>query len=187
MSKGVDSIRIRGKRVEELPLGTGNEAKAQMPLAIEQERLNAIETVNAEYPSHRIDYLRSRITECEENKDRMHTTIGQLNTMTSEYNGQIKMCEHRDNEIYKLNKGQGSNGITMEVRDAGIKELKKQYPAYDVAAMEQQIVQNGEGIGRCKDVIVAEDASIKEFTEVLTLCRQRDKELKKLGAVAEGS
>jgi uncharacterized coiled-coil DUF342 family protein len=187
MSKGVDSIRLRGKRVEELPLGTGNEAKAQLPLAIEDERLNAIKAVNAEFPAHRIDYLVSRIKECEENKDRMHKTIDQLNTMSSEYNGQIKMCQHRDDEIYKLEKGHGSNGITTEVRDQGIKELKKQFPPYNVEAMEQQIVQNGEGIGRCKEVIVAEDASIKEFTEVVTLCKERDKQLHRLGAVAEGS
>lgn len=187
MSKGVDSIRIRGKRIEELPLGTGNEAKAQLPLAIEQERLNAIATVNAEFPKHRIDYLLSRVKECEENKDRMHKTIEQLSTMSSEYKGQIKMCEHRDYEIAKLRKAHGSPGNTTEVRDAGIKALKKQFPPYNVEAMETQIVQNGEGIGRCREVIEAEDASIKEFTEVLTLCRQRDKELTKLGAVAEGS
>ena len=157
MSKGVDSIRIRGQRVEELPLGTGNKAKAQMPLAIEQERLNAIATVNAEYPTHRIDYLLSRIKECEENKQRMQTTVDQLNTMTSDYKGQISMCEHRDYEIAKLRKAHGSPGNTTEVRDAGIKALKKQFPPYNVEAMEKQIVQNGEGIGRCRLVIIAED------------------------------
>jgi predicted RNase H-like nuclease (RuvC/YqgF family) len=184
MSKGVDSIRIKGRKIQELPLGQGNEAKAQLPMAIEDERLAAIETVNAEYPTHRIDYLLSRIKECEENKDRMQTTTDQLNTMTSEYNGQIKMCEHRDREIEKLQKASDSSPSQVE---AGVKELKRKYPPYDIAAMEQQIVQNGEGIERCKQVVIAEDASIKEFTEVLTLCRQRDKALAKLGAVAEGS
>ena len=187
MSKGVDSIRIRGKRIEELPLGTGNEAKAQLPLAIEQERLNAIATVNAEFPTHRIDYLVSRINECEENKDRMHKTIEQLSTMSSEYKGQIKMCEHRDKEITKLTIDHEASMMRKDEFDAAKKALFKQYPPYNVEAMETQIVQNGEGIGRCREVIKAEDASIKEFTEVLTLCRQRDKELTKLGAVAEGS
>jgi len=187
MSKGVDSIRIKGQRIDELPLGLGNEAKAQLPEAIKAERLHAIETVNAEYPTHRIDYLVSRIHECEDNKKRMQTTMSQLNTMTSEYDGQIRMCQHRDDEIYKLEKGQGSNGITAQVRDDGIRELKKKFPPYDVKAMRKQIIQNNEGIERCKAVIVAEDASIKEFSECLALCRQRDKELAKLGAVAEGS
>jgi len=184
MSKGVESIRIKGQRIEELPLGQGNEAKEQLPLAIEDERLAAIETVNAEYPNHRVDYLVSRIKECEENKDRMQTTIEQLNTMTSEYMGQIKMCEHRDKEIERL---QESSDASPGQVEAGVRELRRQYPPYDVKAMKLQIVQNGEGIERCKAVIVAEDASIKEFTEVLTLCRQRDKELTKFGAVAEGS
>jgi hypothetical protein len=187
VSKGVESIRIKGQKIEELPLGMGNQAKAQLPMAIEAERLAAIETINAEYPKHRIDYLVSRINECEENKGRIQATMDQLNTMTSEYKGQITMCEHRDNEIYKLRKGHGSNGITTQVRDDGIKALRKQYPPYDVEAMKAQIKQNAEGIERCKAVIHTEDESIKEFTEVLTLCRQRDKELAKLGAKAEGS
>ena len=187
MSKGVDSIRIKGQRIEELPLGTGNQAKEQLPMAIEQERLNAIETINAEYPKQRIDYLISRIKECEENKDRILKTMGQLNTMTSEYKGHITMCRHRDDEIYKLEKGHGSNGITTEVRDNGIKALRKQFPPYDVSALEAQIKQNDEGLERCQQVIAAEDKSIREFTVCLALCRQRDKELAKYGAVAEGS
>lgn len=187
MSKGVDSIRIKGRRIEELPLGQGNEAKAQLPMAIEDERLAAIETVNAEYPTHRIDYLLSRIKECEENKTRMNGTIDQLNTMTSEYKGQIKMCEHRDNELAKEQANLDIDIITEEQFMVKKKALFKQYPPYDVAAMKQQIVQNGEGIERCRKVIEAEDVSIKEFSEVHSLCKVRDKELAKLGAVAEGS
>lgn len=187
MSKGVDSIRIKGQAIQDLPLGLGNEAKAQLPMAIEDERLQAIETVIAEYPTHRIDYLISRVKECEENKGRMRTTIDQLNTMTSEYKGQISMCEHRDNELAKEIANLDIKLITKEQFEVKRKALNKQYPPYNVVAMEQQIVQNDEGIERCHKVIEAEDASIKEFTEVVTLCRQRDKELIKLGAQAEGS
>ena len=187
MSTGVKSIRIKGREIQDLPLGQGNEAKAQLPMAIEDERLAAIETVNAEYPTHRIDYLLSRIKECEENKQRMHKTIEQLSTMTSEYTGQIKMCEHRDNEVHKARANCDIKIITEEQFMEKKKALFKQYPPYDVAAMEQQIVQNNEGIERCRKVIEAEDLSIREFSEAHSLCKVRDKELAKLGAVAEGS
>ena len=187
MSKGVESIRNKGREIQDLPLGQGNEAKAQLPTAIEDERLGAIETVNAEYPTHRIDYLLSRIKECEENKTRMNGTIDQLNTMTSEYKGQIGMCIHRDKEIAKLTEQHEASMMRQDEYDDAVKELKRKYPAYSVLAMEQQIVQNNEGIERCRKVIEAEDTSIKEFSEVHSLCKVRDKELAKLGAVAEGS
>jgi hypothetical protein len=192
---GVESIRIKGRKIGDLPLGQGNQATAQLPDAINAERLAAIETVNAEFPTHRIDYLVSRIKECEENKDRMQTTIDQLNTMTSEYNGQIRMCEHRDKEITKLDEGllakEIANGTlteeNLEEHTAASKALFKQFPPYSVDAMRTQISQNNEGIQRCKTVVKAEDASILEFTEVVMLCKQRDKALAKLGAVAQGS
>ena len=180
MSKGVESIRIKGRAIEDLPLGQGNEAKAQLPYVIEQERLNNIEGVIAKYPTHRIDYLLGVIKECEENKTRMRKTITELNTMTSNYKGQIKMCEHRDKQLAKLDED-------ADDFKAKKKALFKEFPPYSVPAMEQQIVQNGEGIERCDKVIIAEDASITQFTEALTLCRQRDKELKLLGAQAAGS
>ena len=187
MTKGVDSIRLRGQAIEDLPLGQGNQAKEQLPAVIEQERLSAIETVNANYPTHRIDYLVSRINECNENKQRMDRTIAEQHAMISDYKGHIAMCKHRDVEIAKLRKAHGSPGQTTEVVEAGIKALKKQFPPYDVAAMEQQVVQCHEGIERCNKVKDAEDKSIAEFSEVVALCKQRDKELHLLGAKAEGS
>lgn len=188
---GVESIRIKGQRIDDLPLGLGNAAKAQLPAAIEQERLNNISTINASYPTHRIDYLISRINECEENKKRMLVTTAQLNTMTSEYKGQIEMCKHRDREIervksYNMDDTFPCGELSQSQLDE-IKELEKNFPLYDVAAMEQQIIQNGEGIERCNGVIADENNSIKEFTEVLTLCRERDKRLAEYGAKAEGS
>jgi len=184
VSKGVESIRIKGQKIDDLPLGLGNQAKAQLPMAIEQERLNAIHTVNAEYPTHRIDYLVSRINECNENKTRMNQTIDAQNTMISDYTGQISMCKHRDREIEKL---YADKTMPVERLDFEIKALKKQFPPYDVAAMEQQIVQCREAIERCNKVKQQEDDSVAEFSGVVALCKERDKKLAQLGAKAEGS
>jgi hypothetical protein len=178
--KGVESIRLRGQAIQDLPLGQGNEAKEQLPMAIEQERLNAIETVNAKYPKHRIDYLVSRINECTENKQRMDRTIAEQNEMISDYKGHIAMCKHRDKELAKLDEE------SPEYKEQK-RALFRQFPPYDIAAMEQQIVQCGEAIERCIKVKEQEDMSIAEFNEVHALCKQRDKELHQYGAIAEGS
>ncbi len=180
MSKGVESIRIKGVAVDELPLGMGNEAKAGMPAAIEQERLNNIATINSKFPPHRIDYLVSRINECSENIDRINSTRAEQEKMISEYTGHISMCKHRDKELAKLD-------VDADDFKEKKKALFKQFPPYDVAAMEQQIVQCKEAISRCEDVVRQENASISEFSEVKALCRQRDIELAQYGAVAEGS
>ena len=186
MSKGVDSIRIKGQKIEDLPLGLGNQAKAQLPAAIEQERLNDIALVNAKFPTHRIDYLVSRINECNENKQRMDRTIAEQYTMISDYKGHIAMCKHRDKEVAKHFDRLESHKIDQAEFDQERKALFKQYPPYKVDAMEQQIVQCNEGIERCNAVKAAEDKSIAEFSEVHGLCKQRDKELAQYGAVAEG-
>jgi hypothetical protein len=183
MSKGVDSIRIKGRKIEDLPLGLGNEAKAQLPEAIAAERLQHIAEINAEFPAHRIDYLNSRVNECNENKVRMDTTIAQQNTMISDYKGHIAMSKHRDKELAKfMDDPQWSEWEIKEKRKA----LFKQFLPYKIDALEQQIVQCGEAIDRCIDVKKKEDASIIEFTEVVALCRQRDRALAEYGAVAEG-
>jgi chromosome segregation ATPase len=182
MSKGVESIRIKGQRIEDMPLGTGNEAKAGLPAAIETERLNSIALINARFPTQRIDYLNSRINECRENKQRMDRTIEQQNTMISDYNGHISMCKHRDKEIEKLIVSE----FSQEEQDQKRKVLFKQYPPYNVEAMKQQIKQCMEAIIRCNNVKDQEDASIAEFSGVVALCKQRDKELAQYGAVAEG-
>ena len=178
--KGVESIRIKGQRIEDLPLGLGNEAKAQLPAAIEQQRLNNIQTINAKYPKLRIDYIDSRVKECKENITRIQGTMTQQATMISEYEGHINMYDYRDKEIAKLDE---SADDYKEKRKA----LFKRFLPFSVPALEQQIVQCNEAIERCNNVIKLEHESIDEFTEARALCKQRDIELKQYGAVAEGS
>lgn len=184
---GIDSIRIKGKRIDDLPLGQGNEAKEGLIAARETERINKIEGINAKYPTHRLDYLNSRINECRENINRMHKTIGEQNTMISEYRGHISMCEHRDREVTKLDEVLLRKEISFETHAEKVKALKREFPPYDIDAMNQQIKQCHQAIQRCQDVINQENKSIEEFSEVAALVKQRDKELAQYGAIAEGS
>jgi len=185
--EGIESIRIKGRRIDDLPLGQGNEAVAGLGEARETARMNAINTINAKYPKHRIDYLKSRINECNENIKRVGDTRVEQESMISEYTGLITMCKHRDGEIVKLDDLCKCGKITGDEFKIRRKEMLKQFPPYDVAAMLKQIVQCKEAIKRCEDVINKEHNSISEFSEMQALCRQRDKELAEYGAIAEGS
>jgi hypothetical protein len=183
---GVESIRIKGKRVGDLPLGTGNEAKAGLKDAIDQERLNKIATINSKYPTLRIDYIDSRVRECRENITRVQGTMNEQATMISEYKGHISMCHYRDKEIDKLKKKVEDGKMEQVYFEQEKKTLFKRFPPYQIPAMEKQIVQCNEAITRCNDVIQTEHDSIAEFTEAKALCKQRDIELAQYGAVAEG-
>jgi hypothetical protein len=64
---GVASIRIAGQRIEDLPLGLGNEAKAQLPLAMDMERQQKIAGVLSRFPTGKRVYYESRIKEASAN------------------------------------------------------------------------------------------------------------------------
>lgn len=172
---GVSSIRLKGRRVEELPLGQGNEALSQLELARETERLNKIATVNAEYPSQRVDWLVSRINECEANKNRMRKFVSDTMVQINEYKSHITMTRLRE----KMLKAADS--------DEERKAIEKQYLPYDIHELEKQVSQFEQSIKDAERVIGQEDDSIKEFSETVSLCRERDRKLAALGAKAEGS
>jgi hypothetical protein len=172
---GVSSIRIKGQRVEDLPLGLGNQAKDQLVDAIETERLNAIAEINAQYPHQRVDYLSARINECEENKNRMRKMITETHGRINEYRGLIMQCDMRDKLL--------ADQDDPEER----KKILIHWGRWDVEALREQIEQDKEAIERFEDVIRQEDESIKEHSECISLCRERDRKLAKLGAKADGS
>lgn len=182
---GVSSIRLKGKKIEDLPLGTNNQAKEDLQLAIETERLNAIAEINAKFPSQRIDFLVSRINECEENKNRMRKMISETRARIHEYEGLVMRCEVRDKMLADLDDDR-YRYTGDEYKDKR-RDILKEWGRWDVAALKQQITQDHEAIERFEDVIATEDESIKEHSETVALCKQRDKELAQLGAKSEGS
>jgi hypothetical protein len=169
---GVESIRLGGKSMEELSVVEFAHARQDLPAAYETEKENKIKAIRTKYPKHSINYLTSRVTECEENVKRISTLKIQQQTMISEYNTHVGLCDHRDKELAKLD----------PVKDGEtIKALKIQFPPYNVEAMKRQITQCFEAIERCDNVVAQEYASIAELQGVMGLCLQRDKELQALG------
>lgn len=183
---GVASIRIKGQRIEDLPLGQGNQAKEQLADAIETERLNAIAEINAQYPHQRVDYLSARINECEENKNRMRKMIAETHGRIQEYRGLIMQCDMRDKLLQDLD-DEPKHLRTGDEYKAKRREILSHWGRWDAEALRQQIEQDKEAIERFEDVIKKEDESIKEHSEVISLCRERDKKLARLGAKSEGS
>ena len=172
---GVDSIRIGDMRIEELPIAENAIARQQIPLAEDVERQNKIKGILVGYPKQKVDYLKNRIVECEDNIVKIGEMKSQQSVIISEYTSQITLCKFRDKEIAKITEDD-------ENRDSKIKELFKDFPPYQVDAMEQQIKQSGEAIERADGVIAQEYSSIADMRELKALCEQRDLKLRNLGA-----
>ncbi len=172
---GADSIRIGGMKICDLPIAECAMAKKQIPLSEDTDRQNKINDVIVGSPKQRVTYLESRIIECRANVVRISEMKSQQQAMISEYSSQISLCKFRDGEIAKISEDD-------EDRADKIKKLNKQFPPYNVEAMEKQIVQSHEAVERADDVIAAEYNSIAELSELLALCQQRDTTLRSLGA-----
>lgn len=175
---GLKSIRIGGMKIEDLGMVQQAHVRAQIPLMLDTERKNRIEELIAKFPHHRVDYLQSRIKEAHENIVRVGTMVQEQQTMIDEYRSIIVLCEFRDAEIIRI---ENDLSIELSERLAQTKLLKKKLPAYNVEAMEQQIVQSREGIERGESVIAQEYVDIEEHANLLGLCQVRDEEFKKLG------
>ena len=138
---GVESIRIGGMLISDLPLAEAAQAKAGMKLAEDTERLSKVHGILKTAPKQPIAYLQSRIKEAQHNIKRIRDLRAREQKTIDEYRTQIALCEHRDKEIAKTDD------------PAKHKELYRDFPPYNVDAMRQQILQCEQGQVRCDDVI----------------------------------
>jgi hypothetical protein len=172
---GPESVRVGGRRIENLPIAEAARAKDQIPAVYKTDLQNKIAAIKAKYPPAKVVYYESRTRECHENIDRVQKFSDNLRRQISEYTAQITMCKYRDKEIANIPEDDPD-------REEKIRDLKKRFPLYQVDAMEAQIVQFEEGCVRSEEVIKKENASIAELSEAIGLVKQRDLELKRLGA-----
>lgn len=171
---GVDSIRLGGKRIGHLPLAEQAGAKAQIPGVMAINLENLAEQIRASSPKHDVGYLVGRINEAESNITRFKMAIADTASKADEYTATIALCKHRDMMI-------GTIPEDAPDRKAQIRALEKQFPPYNVEKMQEQIGQFRESVARFEQAVEQERASITELREVLTLCKKRDSDLKKLG------
>lgn len=171
---GIESIRIGGMTLDTLPMAEAAITKQQWAAKEADQKRQEVENILAESPHQKVDYLESRVVECTENIKRIRSLKDEQQKMVDEYTAQIGLCAHRDKEIAKLDPASAFD------KDK-IKELKKQFPPYNVVEMQKQIDQCREAIKRADSVVDQEHLSIAELKEVAALCRQRDKKLEPYG------
>lgn len=169
--KGLESLRIDGMKIGNLPLGQGNEAREGLADFLKTEKETLRNNITAKFPKHKRDFLEAQIKECRGNIKRIKNFKEKLKEDILEYRQLIKNCEYRKSELAKYNK---ENPDDLEK----MKEIRLKYPPYDEVALEQQIVQFEEAIERCNDVIEQDYESINEIQQILVLVEQKERELK---------
>lgn len=168
---GAGSIRINGQRIENLPLGQGNQAKEGLAEFLRTEKETKRNNIEAKFPKHKLEFLKAQAKECRSNIKKIREFKGQQKDLIAEYRQYIKDCERRELELASL--------CAENPEDADrIKELRLKFPPYDTEALQNQIAQFEEAIERCDAVIEQEYESITEIEGLIALVEQREKELK---------
>lgn len=177
---GVKSIRLKGMKIEELPLPMAARVQDQLELAKDTERQNKIGEVIATHPTQRVDYLEGRIAECKQSQENMNTLALTEQQRIQEYQGHIEMCKHRDRELKKIDEAVAEGHMTEDYAEQQRKSLRLQFP-YVIDRLQAQIDISNGSIQRFNEVSRRESGSIQELSECLALCRKRDELLKQLG------
>lgn len=165
---GVDSIRLGGRAVDELPIAEAAITKQQLPGVFEADRQNRVTNIKAKYPKQTVAWIDGAISECNDTIKNIRGLKGSQQKMIDDYTGFISLCKHRDKELK----------ILTDPKE--IAQLKRKFPPYNVKAMRRQIKQCKEAIERADGVVDKEHASISELNELRVQCVKRDEELKAL-------
>ena len=169
--EGLDSLRINGSKLDNLPLGQGEKAKEGLVDFLKTDKETKENNIRAKYPKASEEYIHGTIKELNANIKRVKGLKKDLQGKIAEYRTLITQGQIRDSQIEQLNKENPEDAKK-------IRELLKQYPPYNIKALEEQITQFEQAIERCDSVIEQEYESIAEFTKNLALVQQRDRELK---------
>lgn len=177
---GVESIRIGGNKIDELPIAEAAITKQQWPDIIKASKDNVIENVKARYPKQTIAWIAGAIRECNDSIKRVRNLAVSQQKMIDDYLGHISLCEYRDKEICRTEEKYLLGADDADIKQE-IKELKLRFPPYNVDAMRIQIKQCREAIERSNEVIDKEHDSISKLKELHVQCTKRDNELRELG------
>lgn len=175
---GVESIRLGGMQIGSLPMREDAIAKEQLPESYKTDRENQIEQIKGKYPKQTVDWVLGAIKDAENSIRNVQKMSADQQAMIGEYSGHISLCEYRDKEIKRL---------TTLIEDKTelserVRELKLNFPPYDVDKMKIQIGLCEEAIQRANAIVEQEHKTISELRDLLAECTRRDNELKKLGA-----
>lgn len=181
---GVGSIRLMGKKLDDLPAHQSRQAQLQIPDAIEAENRQKIEDIMAEYPRTTREYLESRLRECEKAiedfrrvRGEKQAAIKNMMKLANDQHGKVTF-KSIETELEAIGR---RTDISFDEKKRLIRERRKECSDYDPAALYQQAEQFEADIERLDKAIESEQASILELRTTLGKIDHRDAELKKLG------
>jgi hypothetical protein len=99
---GLQSIRVNGLRINELPIAELHEATQQLRLAEDDFRQARIKSVMATYPPYQVSALKSQIRTSKSSILRAQAVIDKENQTINDYVGHVAVCERRDQELKDL-------------------------------------------------------------------------------------
>jgi hypothetical protein len=173
---GVESIRLRGMKIDDLPIAEAAKAKAQLAAAEEDERQSKIDDIKARYPTQGVEYLASRIVEARQNIAKFQQERTRIVRDQEEYRMLLRDTKKRDEKIEEA-----KSQLSGDALDEKIKVLTKEFGPWQRQGLETQLEQFGESIQRFEATIQREQELVDELTELLGQCRSRDKELARVG------
>ena len=179
---GVDSIRLNGTLISELPIAERVNAASQIPLAEDTERQNQIEAVLARYPKQELPALQARIKEARDNIERITKMRSNQDAMIQDYTNKINLCRIRDKEV-SLYPDEPER--SEKIREWNILLANANTAAYmvfeNLEPFEQQIEQCKDAILEAERVIEREREDISKMEKLSGQIIARDIELRRLG------
>lgn len=88
-------------------------------------------------------------------------------------------------ELSVVDQMRARKGIKLTAKQQAIKDVKAEFPQYQVAGLDAAIRAAKANIVRFEKCIKEEQATIAEYTGYLALCKQRDEKLAKLEALKD--
>jgi chromosome segregation ATPase len=183
--RGPKSLRINGQKISELPLGMGEAAKEQLPMMIDQERKNRVNSIIARFPRGTLEQYNARISECERNIKLFGDERTKTRTKMQEYQLLMRNNDGRDRaeveaEVQQLviDSGKPQPG-TPEFEDlrAKIRDLDATIQPYDGPALWQQVKQFQDDVERYEVAVEKERAAMGDMKLAIKMIGQRDREI----------
>ena len=183
---GIDSIRLNGQVIKDLPIAELASAIPQLPLARDTERQNAIEAILARYPKQTLSSISGRIKEAQKNIERISKLREEQHEMINTYKHIKNMCKVRDKELSFYPDGPER---AEKIREWNITLANANTAAYIVYenadGFDEQIKQCEDTIKKAEDVLERERADIRNMEKLSGQIIARDVELKRLGVVKQ--
>jgi hypothetical protein len=200
--RGAASLRLKGMKISELPMGMREQAIEQMPAFIEEQRRNKVDRIIARFPKGQIVQYEARIRECEANikmfvqaKEMAMHNIGRYMDLLRKRDGDLswddadQMVEETVQAFIDANRdnpdlvdGTGKpvpNTLPFRRLMGDLDKINSRRRAYEDEALWKQIGLFQEERDRYDGAVQQETDSIFALREAILSLRERDQLIKR--------